>query len=114
MPVGLEGGRLAVIEIKFCLGRLDGYKMPSFQKRATSLNKVMYYSILFYRDTLESLKPDCTAMMAAPNASHVRGVIVTLKGNRDNGGVGAADRQYDFISRYFSPWNGIPEDPVTG
>ncbi|XP_033644123.1 phenazine biosynthesis-like domain-containing protein 1 [Asterias rubens] len=66
------------------------------------------------RDTLESLKPDCTAMMAAPNASHVRGVIVTLKGNRDNGGVGAADRQYDFISRYFSPWNGIPEDPVTG
>ena len=74
----------------------------------------MYYFILFYRDTLESLKPDCTAMMAASNASHVRGVIVTLKGNRNNGAVDAEDRQYDFISRYFSPWNGIPEDPVTG
>eukprot|EP01104_Vermistella_antarctica_P007224 TRINITY_DN1798_c0_g2_i2.p1 TRINITY_DN1798_c0_g2~~TRINITY_DN1798_c0_g2_i2.p1 ORF type:complete len:357 (+),score=59.70 TRINITY_DN1798_c0_g2_i2:623-1693(+) len=22
--------------------------------------------------------------------------------------------KYDFVSRYFSPWNGIPEDPVTG
>ncbi|XP_068587009.1 phenazine biosynthesis-like domain-containing protein 1 [Cebidichthys violaceus] len=21
---------------------------------------------------------------------------------------------YDFYSRYFAPWNGIPEDPVTG
>jgi predicted PhzF superfamily epimerase YddE/YHI9 len=22
--------------------------------------------------------------------------------------------QYDFVSRYFAPWVGIPEDPVTG
>lgn len=21
---------------------------------------------------------------------------------------------YDFYSRYFAPWNGVPEDPVTG
>ena len=34
----------------------------------------------------------------------VRGVILTQKGGD----------KYDFCSRYFSPWNGIPEDPVTG
>ncbi|KAK2717652.1 phenazine biosynthesis-like domain-containing protein [Artemia franciscana] len=34
----------------------------------------------------------------------VKGVIVTLKGAED----------FDFYSRYFAPWVGIPEDPVTG
>lgn len=33
----------------------------------------------------------------------MRGIIVTCKG-----------KEYDFISRYFAPWNGINEDPVTG
>ncbi|XP_038061155.1 phenazine biosynthesis-like domain-containing protein 1 [Patiria miniata] len=67
------------------------------------------------RATLESLKPDIGAMMAAPNADNrVKGVVVTLKGNPDNGAVDADGKQYDFISRYFAPWNGIPEDPVTG
>jgi predicted PhzF superfamily epimerase YddE/YHI9 len=32
------------------------------------------------------------------------GVIVTA----------AADKEYDFVSRYFAPAKGIPEDPVTG
>ncbi len=35
----------------------------------------------------------------------VLGVIVTL---------GDPTKEYDFISRYFAPWVGIPEDPVTG
>jgi predicted PhzF superfamily epimerase YddE/YHI9 len=33
----------------------------------------------------------------------VRGVIVTAKG-----------REQDFVSRFFAPQSGIPEDPVTG
>ena len=52
---------------------------------------------------LESLSPDITAMMGV-SQDMIRGVIVTV---RD--GI-----KYDFISRYFAPWNGIPEDPVTG
>jgi len=32
------------------------------------------------------------------------GLIVTARG----------DEQYDFVSRYFAPAKGIPEDPVTG
>ena len=36
----------------------------------------------------------------------VRGVMVTVRA--------PANSNYDFLSRYFAPWNGIPEDPVTG
>ena len=39
------------------------------------------------------------------SAVRVRGVIVTVVG----GGGGP-----DFLSRYFAPWVGIDEDPVTG
>lgn len=33
----------------------------------------------------------------------IQGIIVTAKSD-----------EYDFISRYFAPWVGIDEDPVTG
>lgn len=52
---------------------------------------------------LEKLSPDTTAMMEA-HKGKIRGVIVTVKGNGE----------YDFFSRYFAPWVGILEDPVTG
>jgi len=52
---------------------------------------------------LKSLNPDTTALLAS-HSGKIRGVIVTVKGEKD----------YDFVSRYFAPWNGIPEDPVTG
>lgn len=54
-------------------------------------------------DQLKSLKPDATALLAS-HSGRIRGVIVTVKAKQD----------YDFVSRYFAPWNGIPEDPVTG
>lgn len=53
-------------------------------------------------------------MMSAHSAGLVRGVIVTLKGNESNGCVDNSGAVYDFVSRYFAPWVGIPEDPVTG
>ena len=52
---------------------------------------------------LEKLNPDTTAVMGA-HQGKIRGVIVTMKGSSD----------YDFLSRYFAPWVGILEDPVTG
>ena len=53
---------------------------------------------------LECLSPD-TARMLQAHQGRVRGVIVTVRAQTDD---------YDFFSRYFAPWNGIPEDPVTG
>ena len=39
------------------------------------------------------------------SALQVRGVIVTMQD---------VSNEYDFVSRYFAPWVGIDEDPVTG
>lgn len=50
---------------------------------------------------LRNLSPDLGALAAQP----VRGVIVTSPPDRP---------EYDFLSRFFAPASGIPEDPVTG
>ena len=62
------------------------------------------------RGFLESLSPDPSEFMAIDQSplgdDRITGVIVTL--------ADEAVQQYDFLSRYFAPWNGIDEDPVTG
>jgi predicted PhzF superfamily epimerase YddE/YHI9 len=45
-------------------------------------------------------------LLAIENSGVIKGVIITLKANEEE--------DYDFYSRYFAPWVGIPEDPVTG
>lgn len=50
---------------------------------------------------LRNLKPDMTAI----GALDVRGLIVTAR---------ADSPELDFVSRFFAPQCGVPEDPVTG
>ncbi|GAB2651018.1 PhzF family phenazine biosynthesis protein [Saccharopolyspora gloriosae] len=50
---------------------------------------------------VRALEPDLERIGAWP----LRGVIVTAEGDRDG---------IDFVSRFFAPASGIPEDPVTG
>ena len=50
--------------------------------------------------TVRKLAPDIAAIARLDRS----GVIVTAPG----------DGPYDFVSRYFAPAKGIPEDPVTG
>jgi len=50
---------------------------------------------------VRALKPDLDAIAHVP----VRGVIVTSL---------ATATEYDFVSRFFAPASGVPEDPVTG
>ena len=52
-------------------------------------------------DIVRSLKPDITALGKLP----VRGTIVTAR---------SSDSKFDFVSRFFAPAVGVPEDPVTG
>lgn len=52
-------------------------------------------------EIVRSLQPDLTKVAAIP----VRGVIVTSR---------ASTPGYDFVSRFFGPRVGVPEDPVTG
>jgi PhzF family phenazine biosynthesis protein len=50
---------------------------------------------------VQGLTPDFTRLGTLP----VRGVIVTAR---------AASPEFDFVSRFFAPAVGVPEDPVTG
>ncbi len=54
-------------------------------------------------EEVRSLKPDFAAFLKAPNPLGWRGAIVTSRG-----------ASYDFVSRYFAPYMGVDEDPVTG
>jgi predicted PhzF superfamily epimerase YddE/YHI9 len=51
--------------------------------------------------TIRDLQPDLSRLAAVPT----RGVIVTSR---------ADSPEFDFVSRFFAPAAGIPEDPVTG
>lgn len=59
------------------------------------------------RTQLEELAPDTAAMQACHTTDQIRGVMVTMAGKGQPG-------DYDMLTRYFAPWNGIPEDPVNG
>lgn len=52
-------------------------------------------------DAVRSMKPNLGLLELVP----ARGVIVTARSD---------DPQYDFVSRFFGPAAGVPEDPVTG
>jgi PhzF family phenazine biosynthesis protein len=64
------------------------------------VNAFNYMALLESAQTLRELAPDMAALARMDRP----GVIVTAAG----------DGIYDFISRYFAPAKGIPEDPVTG
>jgi PhzF family phenazine biosynthesis protein len=51
--------------------------------------------------TVRALRPDLSALERV----EARGVIVTAR---------ATTPGYDFVSRFFAPQSGVPEDPVTG
>jgi PhzF family phenazine biosynthesis protein len=55
--------------------------------------------VLDSEKSVVSVQPDFTAMKQID----CRGIIITAQSN-----------QYDFVSRFFAPRVGIPEDPVTG
>jgi PhzF family phenazine biosynthesis protein len=54
-----------------------------------------------------ALAPDQAALGDLTRAHSIRGVIATAPAADPAGG-------YDFVSRFFGPAQGIPEDPVTG
>jgi PhzF family phenazine biosynthesis protein len=64
------------------------------------VNAFNYLAVLQSAQDLRELAPEM-ATLARMDRS---GVIVTAPG----------DESYDFVSRYFAPAKGVPEDPVTG
>lgn len=68
---------------------------------AVHANAFSYLALLPDAHLLGTLAPDMTAVAALDRG----GVIVTAPGE---------EAGYDFLSRYFAPAKGVPEDPVTG
>ena len=64
-------------------------------------SKFDYVVELDSEDAVRGLKPDLLALERVD----ARGVIVTSR---------ATTSGYDFVSRFFAPRVGVPEDPVTG
>jgi len=53
---------------------------------------------------VRSLQPNFQALLSQQWPEEVKGIIVTAKGTGN----------IDFVSRFFAPWLGVDEDPVTG
>uniref|UniRef100_A0A7E4URZ9 Phenazine biosynthesis-like domain-containing protein n=1 Tax=Panagrellus redivivus TaxID=6233 RepID=A0A7E4URZ9_PANRE len=68
------------------------------------------------RNELLSLTPNAEQLLKVHDGSKVRGVVVTVapKDAKKQEFVDGNDREFDYVSRYFAPWVGIPEDPATG
>lgn len=62
--------------------------------------------VMTHASHVQNLQVDMSALEAITRKKKKRGVIVTSVG--DHGG------SIDFVSRFFAPSAGIPEDPVTG
>ena len=60
-----------------------------------------YLIVVEGEDQVRQLQPDFAALRQIPG----RGVMITSQAEMND---------FDFVSRYFAPWVGIDEDPVTG
>jgi len=80
-------------------GLLDsiGVHAPVFVGR----NSLDYLIEVDSESTVRSVAPD----MARLSGIKARGVIITAR---------SSDARFDFVSRFFAPAVGVPEDPVTG
>ncbi|XP_067344089.1 phenazine biosynthesis-like domain-containing protein 2 isoform X1 [Channa argus] len=74
---------------------------------ATSLMTFLHNGVKTW-SVLTGLKVDHVALQSSDRSGRIMGVILTMKGSPDE------QPGYDFYSRYFAPWYGVPEDPVTG
>ena len=96
------------IELNFPVEPLTAITFPEGMNEALGISPlymgktdVRYFAEVKSANEVRDLKPDLNKLLQFPPAR----VIVTARSD---------DPKYDFISRYFAPGIGIPEDPVTG
>ncbi len=103
----------AKIKMQFPVYDTEGIKVPESMLNALGIdsiiasrynpeNKIILIEINS-TDTLGKLYPDFVSLVKSYNG--INGVLVTAK---------AEDKIFDFHLRYFWPWAGTNEDPVTG
>ena len=96
------------IELDFPAKRLDAGDAPpellsalGVKPQYVAENQGRYLIQVDSEETVRKLAPDFAKLKSMPG----RCVIVTSRSDSPD---------YDFVSRYFAPWIGIDEDPVTG
>lgn len=77
-------------------GLTDGFNVRPFE---ILKGKTDYVLVFENEDQVQSMEPDLSVIAKVK----ARGVIITAPGTN-----------VDFVSRFFAPQSGIPEDPVTG
>lgn len=81
---------------------LDGLGIVNYEDSSYSEKTKKLLIALSSEEKVNELNPDFAKLRSI--VTEIRGIIVTAKG----------EDEYDFVSRYFAPWVGIDEDPVTG
>jgi len=101
-PTPVEGGQFAALAAEAACGLpvLEVLLSRETRKLVVRLEDGLA------RAQLEAIRPRTDRLQALESSGRVAGVILTLRGR--------AGEPEAFYSRYFAPWNGIPEDPVTG
>lgn len=96
------------IEMDFPAERENRIEVPADLPRAlgteityVGANRFDYLAEVDKEEIVRNMHPDFELLHGFP----VRGIMVTAKSD---------GREFDFVSRFFSPRSGIPEDPVTG
>ena len=100
--------KVDLIELDFPLDPPSKISPPSELLEALGISATYVGKGRF--DFLVEVESDDVVRKMAPDFARlalieVRGVIVTAK---------SGNPQYDFVSRFFAPWAGVSEDPVTG
>ncbi|MDX2968515.1 PhzF family phenazine biosynthesis protein [Kribbella solani] len=100
------------ITLDFPVNRPVAVDVPAGLVAALGLEPLETYIIGDLRDLLVVVPDEATVLVVVPDFDglevitkqvRLRGIIVT-----------APSERYDFVSRFFAPGSGIPEDPVTG
>jgi len=78
-------------------------------RRPQSVLAAKHYLCVYERAAdIAALTPDMAALASMP----LPAAIVTAPA--DSGATGASTEKFDFVSRFFAPANGVPEDAVSG
>jgi PhzF family phenazine biosynthesis protein len=83
---------------------IDALGVADFKNAAYSERTKSLLIHLFSEEEVKDLRPNYELMRTAKAKEEIKGIIVTARGKPP----------CDFVSRFFAPWLGINEDPVTG
>ncbi|WBA12832.1 PhzF family phenazine biosynthesis protein [Salinivibrio kushneri] len=90
-----------LVEVTPNPSRLEGLGIHGSVIRASYCFGEKELLVINFEDDVKALSPDFAALTTQPG----RGVVVT---------AASSDNTVDIVSRYFAPWVGVNEDPVTG